>query len=304
MLSYLFPDGTDYFNAQIDEAAISRLYGAIHYRADIEVGKDQGRRVGGYTVRFAQRDGADGPRPAAVTAVQTLDGASFRSPVAPGSMATVFQPDLVATLSVADTVPLPTSLGGFSMKFNDSIPVPLYATSPNQANIQIPWELEGQGSAALKATRADGSIETFSVPLARFAPAIFSVNERGSGQGIVTVANTKTLAGSPGSVEGRTTRAVVKGEFITIYCVGLGPVNNPPATGAMTRDASSTTKSPVSVILNGASGPATFAGLSPGSVGMFQVNFQIPESAPVGNAITLAVSVGGTISNAVTIAIE
>ena len=53
----------------------------------------------------------------------------------------------------------------------------------------------------------------------------------------MTVANTKTLAGSPGSVEGRTTRAVVKGEFITIYCVGLGPVNNPPATGAMTRDA-------------------------------------------------------------------
>ena len=134
MLSYLFPDGTDYFNAQIDEAAISRLYGAIHYRADIEVGKDQGRRVGGYTVRFAQRDGADGPRPAAVTAVQTLDGASFRSPVAPGSMATVFQPDLVATLSVADTVPLPTSLGGFSMKFQpfDSRAPLRYFAQPSQ----------------------------------------------------------------------------------------------------------------------------------------------------------------------------
>src|SRR6185369_14178747 len=38
VLSYLFPSGTDYFNAQIEEAAISRLYGAIHFRADIEVG--------------------------------------------------------------------------------------------------------------------------------------------------------------------------------------------------------------------------------------------------------------------------
>jgi hypothetical protein len=42
-----------------DEAGISRLYGGIHYRADIEQGKDHGRRIGGYTVRFARQDGAD-----------------------------------------------------------------------------------------------------------------------------------------------------------------------------------------------------------------------------------------------------
>ena len=61
VLSHLFPAGTTYFNAEMEEAAISRLYGGIHYRSDIEVGKDVGRRVGGYTVRFAQLDGADGP---------------------------------------------------------------------------------------------------------------------------------------------------------------------------------------------------------------------------------------------------
>ena len=33
-----------------DEAAISRLYGGIHYRADIEVGKQHGARIGSYTV--------------------------------------------------------------------------------------------------------------------------------------------------------------------------------------------------------------------------------------------------------------
>lgn len=59
VLSYLFPDGTDYFDAQRDEAAMSRLYGGIHYPSDIEVGKDHGRRIGDYTVRFAQTDGAD-----------------------------------------------------------------------------------------------------------------------------------------------------------------------------------------------------------------------------------------------------
>ena len=42
-----------------DEAAISRLYGSIHYRSDIEIGKDHGKRVAGYTIKFARADGAD-----------------------------------------------------------------------------------------------------------------------------------------------------------------------------------------------------------------------------------------------------
>jgi len=59
VLSYLFPSAATDFNAQMEEAAISRLYGGIHYRTDIEVGKDHGARIGGYTVRFARIDGAD-----------------------------------------------------------------------------------------------------------------------------------------------------------------------------------------------------------------------------------------------------
>ena len=59
VLSYLFPGGGAYFQQQMDEAAMSRLYGGIHYRSDIEVGKDHGRRIGGYTVSFARIDGAD-----------------------------------------------------------------------------------------------------------------------------------------------------------------------------------------------------------------------------------------------------
>jgi hypothetical protein len=45
--------------AMREEAGISRLYGGIHYRADIETGKDHGTRIGGYTVAFARQDGAD-----------------------------------------------------------------------------------------------------------------------------------------------------------------------------------------------------------------------------------------------------
>ena len=47
----------DRVRAGTEEAAISRLYGGIHYRTDIEVGMEHG--VGGYTVRFALHDGAE-----------------------------------------------------------------------------------------------------------------------------------------------------------------------------------------------------------------------------------------------------
>ena len=56
VLSYLFPAGAENFAAMRDEAAISRLYGGIHYRSDIEGGKAHGARIGAYTVQFAQQD--------------------------------------------------------------------------------------------------------------------------------------------------------------------------------------------------------------------------------------------------------
>jgi hypothetical protein len=57
VLAHLFPEKAAEVAAFRDEAALSRLYGGIHYRSDIEAGKDHGARIGGYTVRFAREDG-------------------------------------------------------------------------------------------------------------------------------------------------------------------------------------------------------------------------------------------------------
>ena len=59
VLSYLFPADTDLFEAYRDEASISRLYGAIHYRTDTKVGVDHGKLLGDVIVQFASGDGAD-----------------------------------------------------------------------------------------------------------------------------------------------------------------------------------------------------------------------------------------------------
>ena len=56
MLSYLFPAAASTFEAQADEAGISRRYGGIHYRSDIDQGKAHGQRIGANVVRFGQLD--------------------------------------------------------------------------------------------------------------------------------------------------------------------------------------------------------------------------------------------------------
>lgn len=59
VLSHFFPGAAPDFEAMKEEASMSRLYGGIHYRSDIERGKEHGRKVGEYAVRFALQDGAD-----------------------------------------------------------------------------------------------------------------------------------------------------------------------------------------------------------------------------------------------------
>jgi hypothetical protein len=59
VLSYLFPEGTEYFEEQALEASLSRLYGGIHYRADVELGLEHGKIIGNFTVNHAVTDGAD-----------------------------------------------------------------------------------------------------------------------------------------------------------------------------------------------------------------------------------------------------
>ncbi len=59
VLSYLFPEHSDYFMSEAQEASDSRLFGAIHYRSDIEMGLTHGKIVGGFAVNFGLNDGAD-----------------------------------------------------------------------------------------------------------------------------------------------------------------------------------------------------------------------------------------------------
>lgn len=59
ILSHLVPSKATSYAAMAEEASLSRLYGAIHYRSDIEVGKRMGHVIGQKAVERAKSDGAE-----------------------------------------------------------------------------------------------------------------------------------------------------------------------------------------------------------------------------------------------------
>ena len=78
-----------------------------------------------------------------------------------------------------------------------------------------------------------------------------------------------------------------------IWANGLGPVSAPQSSGdpASSAQLASTNTQPT-VTLGGGPTGFIFSGLTPGSVGLYQVNVSIPSDAPTGTQ-PLKLSLGG-----------
>jgi uncharacterized protein (TIGR03437 family) len=133
------------------------------------------------------------------------------------------------------------------------------------------------------------------VHLAAASPVIFM--EPGGTQGAVVISNTAVLA-SPA-------RAAHPGEYVSIYCTGLGAVTNQPATGypAPASPLAATIETPT-VKIGGIAATVRFSGLAPGFVGLYQVDVQVPADAPTGDQVPLSIVIGGVESHVVSIAIN
>jgi uncharacterized protein (TIGR03437 family) len=239
----------------------------------------------------------------AVNAGGMVNGATFGAQsVTAGSIVSLFGTNLAVSTALAQTVPLATTLAGTSVQLS-GIAAPLFYASPAQINLQVPWQLAGQTQASVVVSVSSVASTPQTVNLSAYGPGMFTVNQTGSGQGAVLIAGTAAVAAPAGLVPGA--RPANRGEYISIYCTGLGPVNNTPASGAKAPDSplSSTSTLPT-VTVGGLRAVVTFSGLAPGFVGLYQVNAQVPDTVVPGDAVPLTLSIGGAVSNTVTIAIR
>jgi uncharacterized protein (TIGR03437 family) len=244
----------------------------------------------GNGVNIAYASVPNATTPPLVPSGSVVNGASFTggAPIAPGSIASVFGTNFGSSEAGV------TVLAG-------GIVAPLLSVSPGQINFQVPWQLFGQTQAAFSVTSGDLTSTPITVPIANLAPGIFLLNS--SGQAAVLVANTATITAPIGTFPG--SRPVQRSEYVSIFCTGLGAVTHEPATGAQagSNPVSETLTTSVTVSIGGVSVPAAFSGLAPGFLGLYQVNVQIPTSAPVGPAVPLTIAIGGKVSNQATIAV-
>ena len=272
-----------------------------------------------------QLSGSTTPPPT-ISSGGLVNGASFsKLPPAAASIASLFGLNFGTSVVFATTLPLPTQLGGVSVVIKSvtsaqsgvsaksvlpvgGINAPLFSVSPSQINLEIPVELADQTQATATVVLNGIVSNTIIFNVAQYNPAIFAINQQGSGQGAILISNTGELVAPSGSVPGAAARPAKAGEYITIYCTGLGPVTNQPADGvaALSNPLSVTTTNPT-VKIGGNPVPATqgfFSGLTPNFVGLYQVNAQVPANASPGDLVPVTLNIGGVDSNTVTIAVQ
>lgn len=255
---------------------------------------------GGSSNAFAFLIGS-GPQATAqsvVSAANPLGG----NGLAPRSIATIYGVNLAAQSVVADLAPpLPFTLGDTALTMMSGTQlVPLFYVSPSQISFQVP--LISLGAQSLTITQGTQSV-TIPVQLVSYAPAIFTTNQQGSGQAAVLIANTASITAPVGTFPN--SRPAQIGEYISIYCTGLGDVSNRPALGAPSpsNPLASTLVKPT-VTIGGVAATVSFAGLAPGYVGLYQVNVQVPDTAPTGAQVPLVLTIGGVNSNSTAIAVD
>ena len=223
-----------------------------------------------------------------------VNAASYTAPVAPGSIASVFGDFFLASpIGVAQS-PLPTNVSGASLQFDGGTAAPLFFVSGAQVNFQVPWELSGQ-SATLAATVDGQTSAAQTIPLAPFAPAIFTLGEQGSGPGAILDTSYQLVNSS---------NPVTAGSTILIFCTGLGQVTNQPSTGSPAPMSPLSWSGTPTVTIGGVPASVSFFGLAPGFVGLYQVNAQVPAGLAAGDAVPVVMQMGGNTSNAALIAVQ
>lgn len=204
--------------------------------------------------------------------------------LAPGTIIAIYGQNLAASASQPTMIPLPTIYNGTSALIG-GIPAPLYYISPTQVNAQIPFELL-PGSRYDVLVSANGALTNPQpIQLSPATPGLAAFSD-----------GTLIAQHTDGSLVSQTSPAS-GGEYLVSYLAGLGDTGVPVSSGAASPSSPlAEPQNALTLTINGSTYPTAFVGLTPGLVGLYQMNFQVPGGLPAGN-LTITVSQNGVSSN-------
>ena len=195
---------------------------------------------------------------------------------------------------------LPTNFAGICVTVNIVQDAPILSVYPDQINFQVPDNVSG--SSLVQVTVNCGGETPFvtnpqRVSIQAAAPEFlyFVANANGIDPIAATDLRTGAYVGPPSlPVEAAPAKP---GDIVTLFGIGFGPTalapNGPQAGLAPTESAAITL--PLQMSLGGAPVPATdilYAGVTPGFVGLYQINVRIPTGTPDGDLPVIA-TIGG-----------
>jgi uncharacterized protein (TIGR03437 family) len=206
-------------------------------------------------------------------------------PFAPGSVIALFGSNLsrsVYALQPSDIqYPyLPTTLN-YTQVIVDNSPVALFYVSPTQVNFMVP-ATDGVGLMTVQVVREGLAGPVINLPVLNAAPALF------------TWGNNYALA-THGDYSLVTPAAPAKtGEIVVLFATGMGKSAPNPGVGEIpTYSAPITNLSTLQVTLAGKTVDPSlikYAGVSPGSAGLYQINLEIPANTPSNPAIQVTIA--------------
>jgi uncharacterized protein (TIGR03437 family) len=227
----------------------------------------------GYAVGGAAQPLFVAPQSAAVNA------ASFDwQALAPGEIFSIFGKSLPQSTAAAQV-------------FVNGEAAPVFFANGSQINAQIPYDVPTGRPVSLSLSNAGTSSNIVLLSVQQAAPGIFTY----SGNRAV-VQNQDYSTNSP-------TNPAHVGDYVVAYLTGPGPVSPAVATGLVAPSTSlSWVTAPYAFTIGGVQSKAAYFGLTPGFVGLYQANLQVPTLAP--GDYPVVATVAGAASNGPLISIR
>ena len=215
-----------------------------------------------------------------------VNAADLGNGVAPGGLISVFGNQLSPVNMATSQMPLPTALAESCLTVN-GLPVPILFVSPAQVNAQMPFEAIGNVTLILRTP--GGTSDNYNIQVLPGAPSVFRSGSAGP------LTNLPTIIRADDGLLLTDSHPVHRNanEYLVIYLTGLGQTNPAVSTGSPAPMAPlSVALTKPSVSLGGVDVPVAYYGLTPGEVGVYQINVKIPTNVPTGLSVPLAITQG------------
>ena len=252
------------------------------------------------------------PRRAPIVHVgAVLNNATFEpfEQVAQGGIVAVFGEQFHYAPPVqAGALPLPTQLAQTRVLVNGRA-APIYYLSENQINFQIPFETQ-PGEITVQVERNGELSPPTQTRVVPRKPKMLRLLDSGNEVFYGIIVNSDGTFPVARRFNFPNSRPAREGDVLTIYLLGLGQ-SNPPATSGAASPSSPLPRIPGDwrvifgngVFVSGIPVEPLYVGLTPGLVGLYQVNVQIPGGVQKGDQVSLYLE-GETGSDPIFIAIE